>query len=421
MARLTKSALVDVLAGKQERVLAVSLTILHLGTGLSYSLLALYLVRHVHLDPALYGVGMSVAAFLGLASGPVVGHLSDRVNGYRLYAFLVWMMSVATAAVIFSGPWLALGLLSVLTICGRGGAAVLGAIVGRTVPRERRVRYRAVVKSLTNAAMVAGLGLGALVLLADSALAFQIGFAAEAVTLVVVGLLVWLAAPRSTGKPVEATGQASKPEPGRSRFAVLKDRRFAVLVVLNCVLTVSESMLTIALPLWVSTRMQVPLWVVSVAMVIYTGGVVLLQIPASRKVSDLSTSSRAGRRGGVLLALTAAMFPVAAIAHDGPVAVAAIVVLALALVGGEVFYSAGSWGLVYNIAPEDKLGQYQGVYGIGWDVSMLVGPALFAFLASGQSLLGWAVLAMVFLVAALLLVPVSAMKDTSERAVATTG
>lgn len=418
MARLNKSVLVDALSGKQERVLAVSLTILHLGTGLSYSLLALYLVRHVHLDPALYGVGMSVAAFLGLVSGPVVGHLADRVNGYRLYAFLVWAMSAATAAVIVSGPWLALALLSVLTICGRGGAAVLGAIVGRTVPAERRVRYRAVVKSLTNAAMVAGLGLGALVLLVDSKAAFQIGFAAEAVTLVVVGLLVWLSASRRSRDLVEPAAGGAKS--GLSRFAVLRDRRFAVLVVLNCVLTVSESLLTIALPLWVSTRMQVPLWVVSVAMVIYTGGVVLLQVPASRRVSDLATSSRAGRRGGVLLALAAVMFPLAALAHEGPLAVAAVVVLTVALVGGEVLYSAGSWGLVYGIAPEEKLGQYQGVYNVGWDVAMLVGPALFALLASGRSMLGWVVLAAVFLVAALLLVPVSTMRSASGRTAVTT-
>ncbi|USX50087.1 hypothetical protein [Lentzea sp. HUAS12] len=132
----------------------------------------------------------------------------------------------ATAAVIVSGPWLALALLSVLTI------------VGRTVPAERRVRYRAVVKSMTNAAMVAGLGLGALVLLVDSKSAFQIGFAAESVTLVVVGLLVWLSAPGRARDLVEpAAGNAKA---GPSRFAVLRDRQFAVLVVLNCVLTVSS-------------------------------------------------------------------------------------------------------------------------------------------------------------------------------------
>jgi MFS family permease len=399
------------LVGRQERFLAVSLSILYLGTGLSYSLLALYLVRYLHVSPASYGLGTSVAAFLGIASGPVMGRLADRKNGHRLYATLVWTMCAATAAFIVTGAWLALALLTVLTVCGRGSAAVIGALVGRAVAESRRIRYRALVKSLSNAMMVVGLGLGALVLAVDARWTFQVGFAVEALTFLVAGSLVWLAAPAASTNQPESGGQhegQADEQARQPRLGALSDLRFVALTALNCLLTLPEAMLTIALPLWVSQRMHAPLWLVSVALVVNTIGIVLLQVPASRGVSDAATATRAGRKGAFLYALAAAMFPLAAIAGDGPVAIGEIVVLALARVGGEVFYSAGSWGLVYGLAPEESIGQYQGVFNTGFDVSMMVGPALFAWLVGVQSPLGWAVLAGIFAIAALLLGPLSA-------------
>ncbi|WP_018685501.1 MFS transporter [Actinokineospora enzanensis] len=384
-------------------MLAAAMAVLFLGTGLSYSLLALYCIRHLGLSPVAYGAGMSVAALLGIASGPVMGMLADRVDGHRLYAILVWSMCAATATVIVAPGWLALILLSVLTICGRGSAAVIGALIGRSVPKERRIRYRAVVKSLSNSTMLIGLGLGALVLADGSRPAFRFGFAAEALTFVVAGLLVWLS---TSAESAEQAQKATRPEhAGRSRLVVFKDVRFTALTIVNGVLTLSEFMLTIALPLWVSTRMHAPLWIVSVAVVSYTVGITILQIPASRRVNDMHSSVRAGRRGGLLFAVAAALFPVMGAVSGIPLAVGVVVLLALVIVAGEVCYTAGSWGLVYALAPEESLGQYQGFFNTGFDLSMMFGPALFAWLAGAQGMLGWGVLATVFLVTALLITP----------------
>lgn len=419
MERLHVGAAVSQLQGRRERFLAVAMTVLYLGTGLSYSLLALYLVRYLHVGAVSYGVGMSVAALLGFVSGPVMGDLTDRINGYLLYAVLMWTMCVATAAVIFAGAWLALALLSVLTICGRGSAAVIGALIGREVPPDRRIRYRAVVKSLSNSAMVVGLGLGAVVLANGTKWAFQVGFAAESLTFLVAGWLVLLAARPGTAESGLGRQAADDVEPGlgKSRRGVLRDGKFMLLTALNGVFALSESMLTVALPLWVSTRLHAPLWLVSVAMVVYTVGIVLLQIPASRHVSGLPASARAGRRGGLLFAVAAVMFPVAAVVPGVVAEIGVVVVLALAVVGGEVLYSAGSWGLVYGLAPERSLGRYQGVFNTGFDVSMMVGPALFAWLVSEESMLGWIVLSVVFAAGAALLVSVTERENAPTAAV----
>ncbi|MDQ7809146.1 MFS transporter [Amycolatopsis sp. A133] len=407
MNRLRVLHVAGALHGRPERFLATAMAVLYLGTGLSYSLLTLYCIRHLDLSPVAYGAGMSVAALLGIVSAPVMGSLADRYDGHRLYALLVWIMCVATAAIIVAPGWLALILLSVLTICGRGSAAVIGALIGRTVAKDRRIRYRAVVKTLSNSTMLIGLGLGALVLAEGSKGAFRLGFAAEALTFVVAGALVWLVTPRGNAKATVPDGEVRDQSVRRSRFEVLKDGSFAALTVLNGVLTLSESMLTIALPLWVSARMHAPLWLVSVAMVVYTVGIVILQIPASRGVKDVRTSVRASRRGGLLFAAAALVFPLAAVPSGLSLALGVVVLLAVTVVVGEVFYTAGSWGLVYELAPEESLGQYQGFFNIGFDLSMMLGPALFAWLVADQSMVGWGVLAAVFLVAALVIAPLS--------------
>ncbi|WP_089314066.1 hypothetical protein [Actinomadura mexicana] len=57
----------------------------------------------------------------------------------------------------------------------------MSVLVGRTIAVDRRVRYRAVVKTLSHSAMLAGLGLGALLVSDGSRRAFEVGFAVEGV------------------------------------------------------------------------------------------------------------------------------------------------------------------------------------------------------------------------------------------------
>lgn len=395
------------LVGRQERRLALAISVLYTGTGISTSLLALYLVHYLHLSAVAYGTGMSVAALLGIVSGPVLGWLTDRRNGHRLYTVLLWTMCLATAALTVAPAWLALVLLSVLVVCGRGGAAVIAALVGRTVPDDRRVRYRALVKSLSNAMMTIGLGLGALVLAVDARWAFRVGFVAEAVTLLVAGGLV-LSGASAEAPDGSYPGVQRAARVRRSRLGVLGDPRFVALTVVNGLLSLPAMMLTVALPVWVSQRMHASLWLVSAALIVQTIGLVLLQVPAARGVSDPATATRAGRRGAVCFAVAAVGFPLAAAAHDGLVASGVVIALAVALVGGDVLYSAGASGLVYGLAPRRSLGQYLGVFNIGFDVSMIVSPALFGWLAGANTTVGWFVLAGGFLIAAALLGPLGA-------------
>lgn len=390
-----------------ERRLVVSFSILSLGTGLSVSVLAVYLIRQLHAGSVAYGVAMSVAALCGMAAGPVAGRLADQANPVRTYAALVWTMAVATALLAVADEWAAFVLVCLLMMCGRGSAAVLGALVGREVPADRRVGYRAVVKTASNAAMLTGLGLGTVVLSIDSRPLFRVSFIVEAVTLLIAGALIRTshsgvaAASGSAPNTVQAAETAGpKKERGRT---VYRNRRFLALTGVNGIILLYSSLLTVGLPLWIAAQAPSLLWLVSIVNALNMGAVLILQIPVAKGVKDTSMALRAGVQGTVLLGAGIAMFALADTVHGLAAKAIVLILLSLVVAGGEVLYSASSWELVYALAPEESIGEYQGVYNMGLDISMLMAPVLFAWLAGGRHILWWLAIAAVFLVCAALL------------------
>ncbi|GHG12124.1 MULTISPECIES: MFS transporter [Amycolatopsis] len=387
--------------GPLETRLACALASLYVATGLSFSALAVFMIRQQHLSPAVYGLGASVAAVLGLVAGPAIGALADRRDGFVIYAVLLGVMAIVTAGLVFAPPLAGLGLFAVLVMCARGSAAVLGSLIGTAVDRDRRLRFRAMTRAMSNTAMILGLGIGAIVLAVGSRTAFTVSFSIEAVLLATTGALVLRA--RRHARPGAAAPGDSAPEEEAGEPQSARDPRVVWLMVLNCVFSLAEPMLTIALPLWVSTHMQVPLWIVSVALATNTIGVVVLQVPVARSVTTVRRAAHAARAGAVLFAVAAALFPLAALAsHRAGVvpALTVVVALTIALVCGDVLYSVGSTGLLYELVPQGAYGRAQGIFGMGFDVAYLAAPALFGWIAAGGGGWGWALLAVLFAIAA---------------------
>jgi MFS family permease len=411
-----------------ERRLVLSFSILSLGTGLSLSLLAVYLVRYLVVGSADYGIGMSVAAFCGLVAGPMLGRLSDRCDRYKCYAALAWAMAVATASLAVASKWTALILLSVLLICGRGSAAVMGALIGEQVSSGRRVRYRAVVKTASTVTMLSGTGLGAIVLSLNSRPVFQAGFLLEAATLCAAGFLVLSLGRRPRVADGETAVDREAGEKRRLRSGVLQDRLFLALALLNGIILLYSSVPTIAFPLWIAVHARSLLWLVAAGAAVNMCTVVLLQVPMSRHINDVHSAASAARRGGLFIGISILLFPVAAVVGGSAAKIAILLILAIVLGIGEVLYSAGSWELFYALVPSESLGQYQGVFNIGLDVSLLLAPTLFAELVNGNNVVGWTAVAAVFIVCSALVQVVAirrwspvtdALKGTAEDLVGT--
>ncbi|MFI5928900.1 hypothetical protein ACIA3K_23420 [Micromonospora sp. NPDC051543] len=72
----------------------------------------------------------------------------------------------------------------------------------------------------------------------------------------------------------------------------------------------------------------------------------------------------------------------------------------------ELWHSAAGWGISFGLAPADAHGQYQGTYGMGYELGKMLAPVVVTSLALGWGVPGWLVLAGLFLLLGALVSPV---------------
>jgi MFS family permease len=65
---------------------------------------------------------------------------------------------------------------------------------------------------------------------------------------------------------------------------------------------------------------------------------------------------------------------------------------------GELYAAAGSWSIGFELAFEKHMGQYQGVYSLGWGLGGTFGPLYVTAMVLGLGVIGWAIMGGVFLV-----------------------
>lgn len=383
-------------ARRDESLFSAAMAVNSLGNGAFVPISAIFFARVSGMPIPLLGATLTVAAGLGLVAGPAVGRLSDRISPRLLYAILLAIQGAGVALYIAPVPHLALAVLLILVaMAERGAAATRGTFIGRLVSRDRRVAFRARVRAITNAAAAIGAALASLVLTSDTDTAYHLGILANATTFVVSGALLAACRPKPALAASGCPAQGDTPL-AQGRKAV-RDRPFLVITGLNAALLLHATMLTFALPLWIAQHTTAPLWLVSALVLTNTIGVVLLQVKATRGVNDLSSAGRAGRRSALLLAGACLAIAPSGIIHASWASACLLLLAALFHLGGELLQAASGWTFAFDMAPEDRLGEYQGVFNAGLDVGQLISPVVFTTMIAGGSW-SWVALAALFVI-----------------------
>ncbi|MEU4698864.1 MFS transporter [Nonomuraea dietziae] len=371
------------------RVLTVAQLTSSIGDGAYIVTSTLYFTRIVGLSPFEIGLGLTIGWALGTVAGVPLGNLADR-RGPRGVAVLLAMATgagVGTFLVVRSFP------LFVLAVCLYAGAqsglsAAQQALLAGLVPPAERTSVRAVLQSTLNAGIAVGAGLGALALHFDTSAAYLTVFAVDMASyLVAAGVLALV--PAVAGVP---------PVKGEPRLAVLRDRPYAAITLLNTVMLLYRPLISLVLPLWIVQRTDAPAWTVSAVLVLNTVCVVLFQVRVARRVRDLASASRFVRLAGLVLFASCLVFSQG---HTVFVLLAA----ALLLVLGEMMLSSGAWEISFGLAPAGKQGQYQGFFGTGTAIARMAGPVLLTSLVIGWGTPGWVVLGALFAAAGAAMTP----------------
>jgi MFS family permease len=247
-----------------------------------------------------------------------------------------------------------------------GLTAARQALLAGLVAAADRTKVRAALAAAVNGGIAVGAGLGGLALQLDTAAAYLTVFAVDAVSLVVSALVLLRV-------PAVAPVTGTKGEP---RLAVLRDKPYALVSLLNMVLQLHIPMITLAIPLWIVERTNAPGWTVSALLVLNTAAIVLCQVSVASRVTGLDSAVRFMRYAGATLFGACVVFATSGFGGPAWLAVVILLVAAALQAGAEMMQASGAWEISFGLAPEGRHGQYQGFFGAGFTVARMLGPLL---------------------------------------------
>src|SRR5258708_11861631 len=260
----------------QRRVLLASLADA-LGTGLFLPISVIYLTRIVGLSATQAGLGLTIAGLVAVAAAPCAGPLLDRFDARTIVVacFTVSTLGFLAYLTVDSfATFIAVAIvLQFASRMERPAAAVLVLGVARGRDRVVALAWQQTIRNL-------GYGLGgllsglALLIRGRAPFDFDVLLASNAASYMVASALV-LRLPAI--RPL-----ASRPRnrsEGPSYLQVARDRVYLGLACLNVLVCLHDSVLTVAMPLWISLRTSAPLSIPGLLFALNTALVLLLQVP----------------------------------------------------------------------------------------------------------------------------------------------
>jgi MFS family permease len=385
---------------KLERDLALQCVLSAFATGSFLTGTAVFFTQIVGLTGSQVGLGMSISGVVTLLLSLPLGRLSDRVGAKPLWAisalvealmYFAWPMarSMATFVALLS-------LLAAISQAGNTGRNVYRIAV---FPREVRVRALAYMRSARNV----GYTLGALA--GGIALAIGTRTAIMAVPILTGGLLVLNAVMVSRLPAID------RPEPVTDELTdataappAWRNWGFVTLAMCNGVLSSNQVLLNVVVPLWLVERTDAPHTLLAWLFGTNTVMAVFLQVRASRGAETVPGALRAVRLSGWAFILSCLVIGVT---HEtvGWVSIVLIWLGHVTITGAELWCSASDWGFQSELSDHRRLGDYQGVWGLGYQAQPIVFPGLFTFLALQWGAPGWAVIAAIAVAAAIVAHP----------------
>jgi predicted MFS family arabinose efflux permease len=373
------------------------------GTGLYLAGSAVFFTIALHLSAAQVGIGLSIAGLLGLVAQPLIGGWADRWGAKQVLITLHLWRAVSFAAFVLVADYPIFVVVTAMIGIGQQALSpVYQALVEQVVGEELRVPLMARSRAVYNMGFSVGGLLAITAISAGTRAAFDVIVLANAACCLVAALLLARVA-------LVAKGTSARKPPFRLKS--LANLPYMAVAAVNGVLCLHISLLSVGVPLWVALHTKAPGALVGALLVVNTVMAVLLQVWASKGADNVAGSIVAMRKGGVALVVCATVFALAA-QWDSVVLVIALLVLGvIALTAGELFQSAGGWGLSYALAPAGGRSEYLATFNLGLSAQFVLGPTIVTVGVIDNGLAGWAALAAVFALATLVIGPLSRWAD----------
>jgi MFS family permease len=377
----------------QRRVLLAALADA-LGTGLFLPISVIYLTRIVGLAATRVGLGLTIAGLLAVIAGPCAGPLLDRFDARKivLACFAASALGFLAYLTVDSLPAFIVVAI-VIQFASRMDRPAKAVLTLRVVPANDRAVALAWQQAIRNLGYGVGGMLAGVALLIPGRTPFEVLLAANAASYVLAGILVFRLPPI---RPPAARPGTRQP----GYLHVLRDRPYLRLASLNVLVCLHDSVLIVAMPLWVTLRTAAPLSMPGLLFALNTVLVVLLQVRATRRITTAGGITRSYRAAAIGFGLAGVCFAVTAgCGRVGAVVLLLVAVSALTI--GEIEVTAGEQFLSTELAPERFRGSYLSVYKTSMSVQQAIGPVLVTAVLIDWGRAGWAVIALILVAGSL--------------------
>ncbi|SDJ35813.1 MFS transporter [Nonomuraea jiangxiensis] len=354
-----------------------------LGNGLYVPLTLLFIQQVTGLPATTVGVGVTVAATLGLAANPLAGVLIDRFDARTVLVgtYVIRALGFALYPLVDAfGPLVAIA--AVISAGDRAFYPASGSYVAALTEGGDRDRLYALQATARNVAF----GLGGLLSASAVSLAGQTGFtliaALNAASFVLASACLLLS--RGPGKGARRPAGKS----GGYR-QVLADRPFMGLVAAEQAFTLAHLILSIGLPLYAVSALGASPAMLGILYTINTLLVAAGQLPVRRLQRRARRTHAMALAGGVFI-LSFALYAATALIPPGLPRISALVAATLVFTLAELVHRPPSAALAAGAAPHALRGRYLAVHQMTWAVGQVVAPAGFSALVAASPPLLWA-------------------------------
>ncbi|GEB61670.1 MFS transporter [Streptomyces gardneri] len=357
------------------------------GTGLWSTAMALYFTYVTGLGLGQVGLLIAVSGAVGIAGAPLGGRLADRFPLVRVIIGTQLLRAAALLALLTTDDYPLLVLISAVGALPDRATNVLTKLYAARVAGPDRVRYQAINRTTSNIGWTLG-GLGAAAALAvGSTTAFQLLLVGDALSYLVMAALTLRCSEPPAPTPSRVVATSTDAAPTAKPASPWRDRGFLAFTAGDGVFFLHDSILQVALPLWIVHATDAPVGLAPLLLVLNSALVVIFQVPLSR--FGATTEAARGLYTPLAALFAIGTLAVAASALGGPtLSVTALVTAAVVLTFAEMIHTIASWEISVALAPGEAQGAYLGVHGLAQSTQRFAGPLLMTGLvATGP--LGW--------------------------------
>lgn len=368
----------------RHRALVLALAVDALGSGLSGPLLLVYLTRVADLGVAVAGAVLGAGAVVALAVPAVVARVARRTPARRIVIVAQLLQAVGVACLLVSGVPALLILGAALTAVGQrtfwSSVFAVIADVADGAEAADKPRWFAVPSMMQYAGVAIGALAAGLLLAIPAAWPLTAALAANGVSFVVSAIV--LTAERS--HPVVAHVEAE-------RAPLWRDRRYLALILGNTLLIVPSMMLGIGLPLYVTTTLHGPAWIIGPLLALVT------MIAATCQGWGIRLVRRRERATAMVIAgVLWAVWGVGTAAVDaaqGTLVVVGLFVFVLSYAAAEVLHAPASMEVASSLAPPTARPAYLSWFQFSFAIGAIVTPTVFGFTSAAWGPLPWLIAA----------------------------